>query len=106
MTAFLTKFYGSGGNQSADTPLDTVTCKHRFGLVTANINGEPWQVVDIGMRMLEPRELARAQGFPDSYILEGSKASNSNHKFATTCSNSLDRCPSQQKTEIFCHCLS
>lgn len=26
-------------------------------------------VVDIGMRMLTPRELARAQDFPDSYIL-------------------------------------
>ena len=24
--------------------------------------------------MLEPRELARAQGFPDSYVLRGSKA--------------------------------
>ena len=29
----------------------------------------PYVVVDIGMRMLTPRELARAQGFPDSYIL-------------------------------------
>jgi DNA (cytosine-5)-methyltransferase 1 len=29
----------------------------------------PWMVWDIGMRMLTPRELARAQGFPDSYIL-------------------------------------
>ena len=76
VSAWITKFYGAetGQNQSLLAPLDTVTCKHRFGLVTANINGEPWHVVDIGMRMLEPRELARAQGFPDSYILEGSKA--------------------------------
>lgn len=26
-------------------------------------------IVDIGMRMLTPRELARAQGFPDDYVL-------------------------------------
>ena len=75
VAAFLCKYYGADGQvQSLDRPIDTITCKHRFGLVTANINGEPWQVVDIGMRMLEPRELARAQGFPDSYVLEGSKA--------------------------------
>ncbi|WP_051960470.1 DNA cytosine methyltransferase [Devosia riboflavina] len=29
----------------------------------------PWIVIDIGMRMLTPRELARAQGFRESYIL-------------------------------------
>lgn len=27
----------------------------------------------IGMRMLQPRELARAQGFPDSYVLTGTQ---------------------------------
>ncbi|WP_415877654.1 DNA cytosine methyltransferase [Burkholderia ubonensis] len=40
----------------------------RFGLVT--IHGEDYAIVDIGMRMLTPRELARAQGFPDSYVLD------------------------------------
>lgn len=34
------------------------------------INGEDYQIADIGMRMLTPRELARAQGFPDSYRIE------------------------------------
>ncbi|MDQ0510923.1 DNA cytosine methyltransferase [Ancylobacter amanitiformis] len=29
----------------------------------------PYVIVDLGMRMLTPRELARAQGFPDSYVL-------------------------------------
>ena len=29
-----------------------------------------YAIVDIGMRMLSPRELARAQGFPDSYVIE------------------------------------
>jgi DNA (cytosine-5)-methyltransferase 1 len=32
-------------------------------------------IVDIGMRMLTPRELARAQGFGDSYQLTGTKTS-------------------------------
>jgi DNA (cytosine-5)-methyltransferase 1 len=44
-----------------------VTTKERFGLVTVTINGEPYAIVDIGMRMLTPRELFRAQGFPDDY---------------------------------------
>jgi DNA (cytosine-5)-methyltransferase 1 len=39
-------------------------------LGTVTINGELYAIVDIGMRMLTPRELARAQGFPDSYILD------------------------------------
>ncbi|AHW28725.1 hypothetical protein SEEA0014_18705 [Salmonella enterica subsp. enterica serovar Abony str. 0014] len=29
-----------------------------------------YRIVDIGMRMLQPRELYRAQGFPDWYIIE------------------------------------
>lgn len=37
------------------------------------VNGNPWCIVDIGMRMLTPRELARAQGFPDTYLLTGNK---------------------------------
>lgn len=75
VSAFLCKYYGSDGQvQPVDRPLDTATCKARFGLVTVDIQGEPWEIVDIGMRMLAPRELARAQGFPDSYQLEGSIA--------------------------------
>lgn len=75
VAAFLQKYYGSDGqNQPVDRPLDTATVKARFGLVTVEIGGENWALYDIGMRMLQPRELARAQGFPDSYILEGSKA--------------------------------
>ena len=49
-------------------PLDTVTTKDRFALVT--VAGVPHRILDIGMRMLTPRELARAQGFPDTYSLE------------------------------------
>ena len=64
--AFLVKYYGTGGSKSVNEPLDTITAKERMGLVT--IEGEDWQIVDIGMRMLTPRELARCQGFSDSYI--------------------------------------
>jgi len=71
--AFLIKYYGNEkGGCSLAEPMDTVTGKDRLGLVT--IHGEDYQIIDIGMRMLTPRELARGQGFPDSYILTGSKS--------------------------------
>lgn len=63
--AFLIKYYGSGLGQSLTRPLGTVTSRDRFGLVT--VRGEQYRIVDIGMRMLQPRELFRAQGFPDDY---------------------------------------
>ncbi|WP_430470035.1 DNA cytosine methyltransferase [Thalassospira lucentensis] len=64
--AFLMKYYGSGGqDQSCKDPLGTVTSKERFGLVT--IKGEQYEIVDIGMRMLTPRELYAANGFPADY---------------------------------------
>lgn len=62
--AFLVKYYGTGGTQSLDAPLDTVTVRDRFGLVLAELG-------DVGLRMLQPRELARAMGFPETYRLEG-----------------------------------
>jgi DNA (cytosine-5)-methyltransferase 1 len=71
VAAFLTKYYGTGGqDQAADDPLHTVVSKARFALVTVNIDGEPYVLSDIGMRMLQPRELYRAQGFPDSYKID------------------------------------
>ena len=69
--AFLVKYYGEGSvDQPAGDPLHTVPTRDRFGLVTTTINGEPYAIVDIGMRMLSPRELFRAQGFPDSYVID------------------------------------
>jgi DNA (cytosine-5)-methyltransferase 1 len=67
--AFLIKYYGND-KDGVDMrgPLHTVPTHDRFGLVT--IQGEDYAIVDIGMRMLTPRELARAQGFPDSYVLD------------------------------------
>ena len=70
VAAFLTKYYGNDQHgQGCDEPLHTVPTRDRFGLVTVTIAGEPYYIADIGMRMLSPRELARAQGFPDSYQL-------------------------------------
>ncbi|TCL40007.1 DNA (cytosine-5)-methyltransferase 1 [Anaerospora hongkongensis] len=66
--AFLMKYYGTGEGQAVDEPMHTVTTKDKFGLVT--IHGENYQIVDIGMRMLEPRELFNAQGFPEDYIID------------------------------------
>lgn len=66
--AFLIKYYGQGTGQDIKTPLDTVTARDRFGLVT--INGTDYQIVDIGLRMLEPRELYGCQGFPADYIID------------------------------------
>lgn len=64
--AFLLKYYGTGDGQTLQEPLHTVTTKDRYGLVM--IKGEPYQIADIGMRMLEPHELFAAQGFPADYI--------------------------------------
>lgn len=66
--AFLIKYYGQGTGQDIKDPLDTVTAQDRFGLVA--INGTDYQIVDIGLRMLEPRELYGCQGFPDDYIID------------------------------------
>ena len=66
--AFLVKYYGQGTGQELTEPLDTVTSKDRFGLVT--IEGVDYQIVDIGLRMLEPRELYGCQGFPEDYIID------------------------------------
>ncbi len=64
--AFLTKFYGTSTGQPLQLPLGTITASgEKFGLVY--VAGRAHAIVDIGMRMLAPRELYRAQSFPDSY---------------------------------------
>lgn len=67
--AFLTAFYGNekDGN-SIKEPLRTISTRDRFGLVT--VGKQQYQIVDIGFRMLQPVELFKAQGFPDSYVFE------------------------------------
>lgn len=66
--AFLVKYYGTEQDPRLNEPLHTITTKARFGIVT--VSGEDYMLMDIGMRMLQPRELYRAQGFPDSYIID------------------------------------
>lgn len=67
--AFLVKYYGNGDNAvSCKDPAPTITAKDRMGLVT--VKGADYQITDIGLRMLTPRELFDAQGFPDDYIID------------------------------------
>lgn len=69
--AFLAKYYGEGlPSQAADEPLHTVTAKPRHGVVTVTIQGQPYAIVDIGMRMLTPRERFSAQGFRADYVID------------------------------------
>lgn len=67
--AFLLKYYGVDQDPRLEEPLHTVTARDRFALVM--VHGEPYIITDIGMRMLRPRELFRAQGFPESYVIDG-----------------------------------
>lgn len=65
--AFLMKYYGTGTAKPANEPIDTITAKDRFALVT--IHGEEYIITDIKMRMLQPRELFNCQGFRRDYII-------------------------------------
>jgi DNA (cytosine-5)-methyltransferase 1 len=71
---FLVKYYGTARAQSVDDPLDTVTAKDRHALVKPilEINGDHY-TLDIRFRMLQPKELAAAQGFPEDYEFTGNK---------------------------------
>ena len=70
--AFLLKYYQEGGQWSDPRdPMHTIVTKARMGLVTVELDGEPYAIVDITLRMLKARELATAQGFPADYVLTG-----------------------------------
>lgn len=67
--AFLLKYYGNEADGcELQDPLHTITGRDRFGLVT--VNGVDHVIIDIGMRMLQPHELFKAQGFPEHYIID------------------------------------
>ena len=71
IAAFLTKYYGDGAQwQTIDEPSHTIPTRGRMGLVSVTIGGVDTVMTDIGMRILTPRELFRAQGFPDSYRID------------------------------------
>ena len=69
VAAFLVKYYGTATGVDLRDPLDTVTTRDRLALVTVHVRGVPYVIVDIGLRMLRPRELYAAQGFPADYII-------------------------------------
>lgn len=67
--ALLIKYYsGDEKGQPISSPLHTITTKDRIGLVT--ISGQQYAITDIGLRMLTPRELFNAQGFPKDYVID------------------------------------
>lgn len=90
--AFLLSYYGTDQDPQIGGPLATVTSRDRFGLVT--IKGQDYEIVDIGLRMLSPRELFHAQGFPANYLI-GDDASQGLHLTKSAqvrmCGNSV--CP-------------
>lgn len=70
VASFLTKYYGQGEGAPLGDPMHTLTTRDRFGVVTVQVQGHPYYIADIGMRMLTPREQFRAQGFPDNYEID------------------------------------
>lgn len=65
---FLWSHFGAPTEEEWADPLATMQGRLRFGLVV--LEGQTWQIVDIGMRMLTPRELFNAQGFPGDYVID------------------------------------
>ena len=73
VAAFMAPYYSSGSGETGRDmrlPAPTATTKDRLQLITVKIDGSTYVVTDIGMRMLQPRELFKAQGFPDTYIID------------------------------------
>jgi DNA (cytosine-5)-methyltransferase 1 len=64
--ALVIEYYGNGKARPVTEPLPTVTCNDRFALVQASSQR-------IAFRMLQPHELAAAQGFPRGYQFTGTK---------------------------------
>lgn len=71
VAAFLMEYYSEGGQWSQlDKPLNTITTRDRLALVTVFVQGTPYVIVDIRLRMLKPRELFNGQDFPADYIID------------------------------------
>lgn len=70
VAAFLVRYNGQSKSQSLEDPMTTIDTTDRFGLVSVVIDGWRYAIADILMRMLEPPELFRANGFPDDYIID------------------------------------
>ena len=65
---FLWSHFGHPTPAEAADPLATSIGRLRFGLVI--LDGQVWQINDIGMRMLTPRKLYSAQGFRADYRID------------------------------------
>lgn len=72
---YLVEYFGTGSTASVDNPLESVTTKPRSALIIPQLIADGHQVyrLEIRFRMLQPRELARAQGFADDYQFTGNR---------------------------------
>nr|DAQ89057.1 MAG TPA: DNA cytosine methyltransferase [Caudoviricetes sp.] len=68
VSQFIMEYYGCGTGSEINEPLHTIVTKDRFALIT--ILGNEYAILDIYLRMLQPEELKRAQGFPKDYIID------------------------------------
>ncbi len=94
VAAFMAPYYGSGSGETGRDlrdPAPTCTTKDRLQLVTVNIDGSTYVITDIGMRMLQPRELFLANGFPEDYIIDQGADGKKLPKYAQVrmCGNSV-----------------
>lgn len=73
LAAFLERHYGALTEADVADPLGSVESRARWGIVMVPDEAgvaRPWQIVDIGMRMLDPAtELAGAMGVRPDYVL-------------------------------------
>jgi len=69
VAAFLIRYNRTGRPLSIEEPIGVIDTTDRYSLVTVWIDGWRYVIADILMRMLDPRELARATGFDDDYEL-------------------------------------
>lgn len=93
VAAFLMRYYGEGGQWGGvSEPMATITTKDRLALITVTISGTPYVIVDIGLRMLQPRELFNGQDFPADYIIDRGHDGRVFSKSAQVrmCGNSVD----------------
>jgi DNA (cytosine-5)-methyltransferase 1 len=68
--AFLVAYYGNETREGRACSSRCARSPRRTGFGLVTVHGEDYAIVDIGMRMLQPRELFRAQGFPDTYRID------------------------------------
>ena len=64
---FITEYYGNGFAHPVGIPLPTITTKDRFAICGVTDG------IELGFRMLQPKELSAATGFPADYKFTGTK---------------------------------